>query len=51
MTLKLEFQLEPEFAEVDLAVDLDLFFLRFMERDRVVALDLTSGRKVYRSER
>ena len=37
MTLKLEFQLEPEFAEVDLAVDLDSFFLRFRERGRVVA--------------
>jgi hypothetical protein len=49
-TFELEFQLEPEFTEVDLTVDPDAFFPRFREKGRAIALNPMSGRTVYCSD-
>ena len=46
-SLELEFQLEPEFAEIDPKDDLDAIFPCFREKGRVTLLEKTSRRIIY----
>ena len=50
-TLELEFQLEPEFADIDPRDDPDIFFPCFRKKGQVTILEKTSGRIIYCSGR
>ena len=49
-TLKLEFQLESEFAKIDPEAYIDAFFPCFREKGRVTVLEKTSRRIIYCSD-